>query len=364
MVCDPGLAPAAVEIFTSFRDKKAESLQCGCEKLSRTDGNDVIKIISGTIDLQMNSISQHHKRLIRVTTGSEAGFTLIELLVVITIIAAMISMLLPSLAAVRHQTRSLKCQSQLYSMIQGFHVYSLQNNDQIIPSYNMFGVSTSTHPMDGWGPILDHLGIVMGNGVFDRNPYTCPETLDRPGIQATQTGSDPDNPKGYMDCPAMITISTIYAAQVPFENYRKTIRTGYWINGDNPIGIPQEFTPGIFYTSSVGYGPNLQNQVMMPNSYSRFRTMSRLIALADGLYSGKQEFTRVGVTDSRIGYRHPVQGKGANAAIADGHVEAVDGQRFPRKYAPGWVTAEEARLDNMGTGLTIYADPEQHIPES
>ena len=49
---------------------------------------------------------------------------------------------------------------------------------------------------------------------------------------------------------------------IPQRNFHKIIRVAYWINADNPIGSSVAFTPDIFYTCSVGYGPNGQGQTM------------------------------------------------------------------------------------------------------
>src|SRR5688572_26287099 len=55
------------------------------------------------------------------------GFTLIELLVVVAIIALLISILLPSLARVRFQTKVVACRSNLHDIGTSFAMYAETN---------------------------------------------------------------------------------------------------------------------------------------------------------------------------------------------------------------------------------------------
>lgn len=64
----------------------------------------------------------------------QLGFTLVELLVVISIIALLISMLLPSLRRAREQGKATVCLSHLRTLGQGMAIYALENNDAMVPS--------------------------------------------------------------------------------------------------------------------------------------------------------------------------------------------------------------------------------------
>jgi prepilin-type N-terminal cleavage/methylation domain-containing protein len=62
------------------------------------------------------------------------GFTLIELLVVVSIIALLISILLPSLQGARRQAKNTKCLAQLHDLIQATHMYI--NEERKLPPLN------------------------------------------------------------------------------------------------------------------------------------------------------------------------------------------------------------------------------------
>ena len=65
------------------------------------------------------------------------GFTLIELLVVISIIALLISILLPVLASVRNRARDLTCQSNLRQIAFGSQMYAMDHDNflpRVVPS--------------------------------------------------------------------------------------------------------------------------------------------------------------------------------------------------------------------------------------
>src|SRR5262245_39534277 len=82
------------------------------------------------------------------------GFTLVELLVVISIIALLISVLLPALGAARERAREVQCASQLRGLGQMCHVYG--NDNKLTGPPRLDGTVTS-NPY----PAGTQLGVVQ-----------------------------------------------------------------------------------------------------------------------------------------------------------------------------------------------------------
>jgi prepilin-type N-terminal cleavage/methylation domain-containing protein/prepilin-type processing-associated H-X9-DG protein len=85
-----------------------------------------------------------------------AGFTLVELLVVVSIIALLISILLPSLRKAREQAKELKCAAQLASFGRGFYAYATSNDDYLCSgSFDPEVSNGRDGPLDRVGWIAD-----------------------------------------------------------------------------------------------------------------------------------------------------------------------------------------------------------------
>ncbi len=69
--------------------------------------------------------------MIRRTTSRLSAFTLIEVLVVVAIIALLISILLPSLAAAREQAQMVACQANLKSIATAFVTFSSEHKGRL-----------------------------------------------------------------------------------------------------------------------------------------------------------------------------------------------------------------------------------------
>ena len=74
-----------------------------------------------------------------------SAFTLIELLVVVSIIAQLISILLPSLGRAREQAKAVVCSSNMHSLMLAVHLYANNHEDRLITAGLAHGGSEDEH---------------------------------------------------------------------------------------------------------------------------------------------------------------------------------------------------------------------------
>src|SRR3989339_632243 len=110
---------------------------------------------------------------------SLCGFTLVELLVVISVIAILLSILMPALGKARNMARKLSCSSNLRQINLAFDIY-LMSNDYFYPAANDPIAGTVWLWMGrGFKPLLQsYIGIESGQ--LKSSVLACPQDITEP----------------------------------------------------------------------------------------------------------------------------------------------------------------------------------------
>jgi len=108
------------------------------------------------------------------------GFTLVELLVVVSIIALLISILLPSLQSARETARTVKCSSNLKQFSNANHMYADSEDDAFPPVKTEHGTRGSWYWMWRIIPKYNDLLGIAGEGQSRAWPegLFCPNLPD------------------------------------------------------------------------------------------------------------------------------------------------------------------------------------------
>jgi len=131
--------------------------------------------------MRMQSRTELRRRTIR--TG--AGFTLIELLVVISIIALLISILLPALGAAREAGQAVACLSNLRQWGQGLAMYSEDWDTFYPPYYDHWATGNLVHPTSSYAKLWT-TKMYQHRYMSEIGAYRCPSSKDpRPNYDTT-----------------------------------------------------------------------------------------------------------------------------------------------------------------------------------
>ena len=121
------------------------------------------------VDRPRHTAGRHN----RPHDGVLTGFTLIELLVVVSIIALLISILLPSLKKARDAAKSTVCKANLHSLGVGFAIYTDAYNGRFPASYSLWNAPWGIGDMY-WHQRLIEEGLALGKSGLKKNHAVCP----------------------------------------------------------------------------------------------------------------------------------------------------------------------------------------------
>ena len=121
--------------------------------------------------------------------NNQKAFTLIELLVVISIIALLLSILMPSLGRIKEQARTLVCRSNVKQIALAHELYSTDHNNRVMDHYG---------GPDIWCTLI---APYMSEDRYKQNPRENLEgamrTLYCPATKDPVVPYDPDDPSTY-----------------------------------------------------------------------------------------------------------------------------------------------------------------------
>ncbi|MCP4589135.1 MAG: prepilin-type N-terminal cleavage/methylation domain-containing protein, partial [bacterium] len=236
----------------------------------------------------MDMREQYHKPL--APRAKTAGFTLVELLVVVSIIALLISILLPSLRKAQDQAKLVKCLANLGGIGKGNITYSTEWNGWFVGSpattgQQAFGISgftgsgSAAQIWDWAGPIAAqttelhwHLAE-RWRRVLTQDSFLCPKNQFFVGAYPTGV-EDPDSEYegwGSMRMPSYYTM-------------RAFMTRGGTAPQNSPLRIERQyFHPQVGGTEDVpaGYAPRIE-RVGSPSEKVFLSDSARFIELTPG----------------------------------------------------------------------------------
>lgn len=117
--------------------------------------------------------------------GGQRGFTLVEMLVVISIIAVLVSILVPALGKARESARRTKCLANLRTLGLGVQLYMQQESRGLLPRVRPLNEGSNTNDpslLDVLEKYLDAPKPYKPGGSEDwvvSDPYRCPSDSGR-----------------------------------------------------------------------------------------------------------------------------------------------------------------------------------------
>ena len=249
------------------------------------------------------------------------GFTLVELLVVIGIIAVLVSILLPTFAAVRRHANATKCMANLRTLGQAMSLYT-QQTGFYPPAGAELGFQG--HAVAVW---CTELRMYL-NG--QRQPFRCPERDERFDWSASPLNAVAPAP------PEFGVFG--YAAGEPLLDLVWTpFSYGYNAGGGGPLGHSAGLS---------GFDSTAQRNVLFTTS--QVRAAEDMIAIADSsgfdFMLGTFDLLLWPRQDGAYGLPGAVHFGGPNVLFCDGHVEWFLQQDITLPPHPDWANPAVQRV--------------------
>jgi prepilin-type N-terminal cleavage/methylation domain-containing protein/prepilin-type processing-associated H-X9-DG protein len=270
-----------------------------------------------------------------IAPTARAGFTLVELLVVIGIIAVLISILLPALAAARKSGQTATCLSNLRQIGQAAAMYSNDNKGYTLPCAFFAPGSTSTS--DWWFVGLVALNYLPNPGLTSPSSANYNSVLCCPSAPAI-LGNGPSTGNGFTGIPAgndgflndaagtNFGIRSLVLAPSPPAASPLYVECSYGINGNN-----DNYKTGAFMDGSPCQSTG--DQFTPPYKLVQLKS-SQLVFIYDGF--GIHPFydlawriiNRHGKNDQTTGTGLQSTGY-TNVLFFDGHAETIARSGLP-----------------------------------
>lgn len=242
-------------------------------------------------------------------------FTLIELLVVIAIIAVLASLLLPALSAARGRARMTACASQLGQVQRAAQMYSMDSED-ILPGWDD-GTTTLQwrYQVAGYAGVKPSLSTAAGRNI---RLYQCPASLGEFGLPNQNASWWAGQIQSSY---TVVYLSSCFKKSVAFnsndDHYGK-----YQYLKETRLASSSEF---LLFTDSLPGGTLGPDGVA---HYGYYWYIDRTKLSTSGVaQASKMRMVSFRHQSESIFAGIDVTGK-VNASFADGHVEAIDIERF------------------------------------